>query len=58
MSEVLVSAGELEALIASGSTVIIDTRSPESYSEGHIPGAVNIHDIFTYLATSTPEGMQ
>ncbi|MGE3245569.1 MAG: sulfurtransferase [Beijerinckiaceae bacterium] len=57
MSEVLVSPGELEALAASGPVVIIDTRSPESYSEGHLPGAVNIHDIFTYLATSTPEGM-
>ena len=24
---------------------------------GHIPGAVNLHDIFTFLATSTPEGL-
>src|SRR5215510_4112754 len=24
---------------------------------GHLPDAVNIHDIFTYLATSTPEGV-
>jgi thiosulfate/3-mercaptopyruvate sulfurtransferase len=37
--------------------VIIDTRNPDAYAAGHIPGAVNIHDIFTYLATSTPEGM-
>lgn len=37
--------------------VIIDTRAPEQYAEGHIPGAVNINQIFTYLATSTAEGL-
>ena len=37
--------------------VIIDTRDPATYAAGHLPGAVNIHDIFTYLATSTPEGV-
>jgi len=37
--------------------VVIDTRAPTAFAEGHIPGAVNIHDIFTYLATSTPQGM-
>ena len=30
---------------------MIDTRAPEAYAAGHIAGAVNIHDIFTYLAT-------
>ena len=39
-------------------TVIIDTRSPEAYAAGHIPGAVNIHDIFTFLATSSKEGLE
>jgi thiosulfate/3-mercaptopyruvate sulfurtransferase len=39
-------------------TVIIDTRAPEAYAAGHIPGAVNLHDIFTFLATSTKEGLQ
>jgi thiosulfate/3-mercaptopyruvate sulfurtransferase len=58
MSEsILVNAAHLESLIASEPTVIIDTRSPEAYEQGHIPGAVNIHDIFTFLATSTPEGL-
>jgi thiosulfate/3-mercaptopyruvate sulfurtransferase len=37
--------------------VILDTRAPEQYAAGHIPGAVNIHEIFTYLATSTAEGL-
>ena len=38
--------------------VVIDARNPVAYAEGHVPGAVNIHEIFTYLATSTPEGME
>lgn len=54
---VLITPEELSAMTASGKTVVIDTRDPKSYAAGHIPGAVNMHEIFTYLATSTPEGM-
>ncbi len=57
MSEVLMSAKELAAVGASEPIVIIDTRNPAAFAAGHIPGAVNIHEIFTYLATSTPEGI-
>lgn len=53
---VLISPAELKAMPAS-EMVLIDTRDPDSFAAGHIAGAVNIHDIFTYLATSTPEGM-
>ena len=57
MSEkVLVTPAELQAMMGPG-TVVIDTRSPDAYAAGHIPGAVNVHEIFTYLAMSTPEGM-
>ena len=44
-------------MIKSESIVLIDTRDPATYAAGHLPNAVNIHDIFTYLATSTPEGV-
>ncbi|MEJ2061184.1 MAG: sulfurtransferase [Gammaproteobacteria bacterium] len=54
----LVSPSELQQMIASQPVVIIDTRSPDSYAAGHIPGAVNIHEIFTYLATSSKEGLE
>ena len=58
MSEsVLISPSELEAMMAKGGTVLIDTRAPAAYGAGHIAGAVNIHDIFSYLATTTPEGV-
>jgi thiosulfate/3-mercaptopyruvate sulfurtransferase len=56
MSSVLISPAELTAM-PTGDIVIIDTRAPESFAAGHIAGAVNLHDIFTYLATSTAEGM-
>jgi thiosulfate/3-mercaptopyruvate sulfurtransferase len=55
--KVLVTPAELSELSKSEPIVIIDTRDPATYAAGHIPGAVNIHDIFTYLATSTPEGV-
>ncbi len=37
--------------------VIIDTRDASAHAEAHISGAVNLHEVFTYLATSTPEGL-
>lgn len=57
--KVLINASKLNEMLTAGTpTVIIDTRSAEAYEQGHIPGAVNIHSIFTFLATSTPEGLQ
>ena len=55
--QILISPAELSALMKAGSTVVIDTRSPDNYAAGHIAGAVNMFDIFTYLAMSTKEGM-
>ena len=58
MSEkVLVTPAELSGMLNSEPIVLIDTRDPATYAAGHLSGAVNIHDIFTYLATSTPEGV-
>jgi thiosulfate/3-mercaptopyruvate sulfurtransferase len=57
MDKVLVTPAELSDLLKSEPIVLIDTRAPDAYAAGHLPGAVNIHDIFTYLATSTPDGV-
>jgi thiosulfate/3-mercaptopyruvate sulfurtransferase len=58
MSEkVLMTPAELAEFIKTEPVVIIDTRDPATYAAGHLPNAVNIHDIFTYLATSTPDGV-
>lgn len=55
--KVLVTPAELSDMTTSEPIVVIDTRDPATYAAGHIAGAVNVHDIFTYLATSTPEGV-
>src|ERR1700753_3429751 len=57
MSDVLISASELAEFFAKEPCVVIDTRNPDAYAAGHLPNAVNAHEIFTYLATSTPEGI-
>lgn len=53
----LLSPADVASLVETSPCVVIDTRDPDSYAAGHIPGAVNLHDIFTYLATSSPEGI-
>ncbi|MDB5941669.1 MAG: rhodanese-like protein [Ramlibacter sp.] len=55
---VLVSPAELVSLQAAERVILIDTRDAETYAGGHLPGAVNLRETFTYLATSTPEGLQ
>ncbi|MCJ7800130.1 MAG: sulfurtransferase [Polaromonas sp.] len=57
-SPVLISPDQLVALQAAEPVVLIDTRDAETYAAGHLDGAVNLREIFTYLATSTPEGLQ
>lgn len=57
MTQTLVDPKTLAQMIDSEPVVLIDTRDADSYAKGHIPGAVNIRDIFSYLATSTPEGL-
>lgn len=59
MGNVLISPDDLQSLIAAGEDlVLIDTRNPDMFAAGHIPGAVNIHDIFTFLATSSLDGIE
>jgi thiosulfate/3-mercaptopyruvate sulfurtransferase len=53
----LIDAKDLSTLMTTKPVVIIDTRAPEDYAISHIPGAVNIREIFSYLSTSTPEGL-
>lgn len=40
------------------SCVFIDTRDSAVFRAGHIPGAVNIREIFTYETTSSPESLK
>jgi len=56
MGQVLISPQELSELMGREPVVLIDTRDAADYAEAHIQGAVNVREVFTYLATSTPEG--
>ena len=54
---ILISAAELDTLTKTEPVVVIDTRDADTYAAGHIPGAVNLREIFTFLATSSAEGL-
>lgn len=56
-ASVLISPEQLSALMRAEPVVVIDTRDADTYAAGHLPGAVNLREIFTFLATSTAEGL-
>ena len=53
----LIAPAQLQTLMSSEPVVLIDTRDADTFAAGHIPGAVNLREVFTFLATSTPEGL-
>jgi thiosulfate/3-mercaptopyruvate sulfurtransferase len=57
MTAVLISPAELDTLMKSEPVVLIDTRDADTFAAGHIPGAVNLREVFTFLATSSAEGL-
>jgi thiosulfate/3-mercaptopyruvate sulfurtransferase len=57
MGNVLIGPRELSEMMGREPIVLIDTRDTAHYAEAHIAGAVNVRDVFTYLAMSTPEGL-
>ncbi|MCP4716626.1 MAG: sulfurtransferase, partial [Deltaproteobacteria bacterium] len=56
-SQILYSAFEVQECLSRGEAVMIDVRDPDAFQQAHIPGAVNVPEVFSYLATSTPEGL-
>jgi thiosulfate/3-mercaptopyruvate sulfurtransferase len=56
--ERIIDAATARQLLDADRARFIDVRPPESYSEGHIPTAANIHAFFTYLATSDASGVR
>jgi len=58
MSLEIISATQLNERLAKGEHIQpIDTRNDDQFLAGHIPNAVNMHLIFTYLATSDSKGL-
>lgn len=55
---VLYSPDDVRRLAASDGAILIDVRDRKDFEAGHIPGAVNMPDIFTYLAETTQEGLK
>nr|VFK55537.1 MAG: thiosulfate/3-mercaptopyruvate sulfurtransferase [Candidatus Kentron sp. TUN]VFK59981.1 MAG: thiosulfate/3-mercaptopyruvate sulfurtransferase [Candidatus Kentron sp. TUN]VFK69241.1 MAG: thiosulfate/3-mercaptopyruvate sulfurtransferase [Candidatus Kentron sp. TUN] len=55
--KILYPPNEVETLISRNAVVLIDIRGSDAYEKGHIPGAVNVENVFSYLSTSTPEGL-
>ena len=37
-----ISINEVKALMAKNQVVLIDVRDPQSFAEGHMPGAINV----------------
>lgn len=54
----LIETNELKELLNNEDIILIDTREPEDYEIEHIPGAINIYDIFTYLAVNETNGYE
>jgi thiosulfate/3-mercaptopyruvate sulfurtransferase len=52
-----ITPAELAAKMATEKVVPIDVRDTEEFEAGHLPGAVNIPEIFYYLATTDPAGL-
>lgn len=56
-AKILYEPLEVNRLRQSNSVVLVDVRDAEDYARGHIPGAVNIPQIFYTLSFTTPEGI-
>lgn len=53
----LITAQELAEKLRTKAITLIDTREESEYVNGHIPGAINIREVFTYLVTSDNGGL-
>lgn len=57
-NKILYSPEEVQDLISKGNTVVVDIREENDYKKNHIPGAVNIPDVFFFLAETSKEGLK
>lgn len=58
LKKILYSPKELQKLADEGKAVIIDVRDVEDYAKDHIPGAINIPDMFYELSMTTKDGLR
>jgi len=55
--KILYTLHETQALLDEGSALLVDIRDQDTFIEGHIPGAVNLPEIFSFLSESSQEGL-
>jgi thiosulfate/3-mercaptopyruvate sulfurtransferase len=56
--KIMYSVQEVKELLDDGNVTLVDVRDAEEYAEDHIPGAVNIPDMFYELSMTTEEGLR
>lgn len=56
--KIIYTPGEANEKLGNGSAILVDVRDAGEYAKGHIPGAVNIPEMFTTLSMTTQEGLQ
>ena len=56
-TKIMYSSQEVNERLQRGDVTLIDVRDPEDFDAGHIPGAVNIPEMFTTLSMTTPQGI-
>lgn len=57
-SKLIYTPEQANAKRLTGDALLVDVRASEDFDKGHIPGAVNIPEMFTTLSMSTAEGLQ
>jgi thiosulfate/3-mercaptopyruvate sulfurtransferase len=57
-THVVYSPSEANERLKKGDALLVDVRDAEDFRKGHIPGSVNIPEMFTTLSMTTPEGLR
>lgn len=57
-AQTLYSPNQLRKLLENDEVTVIDVRDPADFDAGHIPGAVNIPEMFTALSMTSREGIR
>jgi thiosulfate/3-mercaptopyruvate sulfurtransferase len=58
MNKIIYTPGEAKEKLGNGEAILVDVRDAEDYAKDHIPGAVNIPEMFTTLSMTTLEGLK
>ena len=57
-NKIIYTPAEANEKFKQGDAILVDVRDAEEFTKGHIPGAINIPEMFTTLSMTTPEGLK